>query len=196
MPAVPDLFILRHGQTEWNAEHRLQGHFDSDLTLKGRQQAADQGAILRRVLPHNAIARVSPLPRARATAKIAFSVGGRTIPTTVDERLIEINLGAWQGHTTAALKAIGVHIPNNPSAYLWKFNAPGGETMDHMVARCAAVLGALNGPTILVTHGVTSQVLCSLALGRALSDRDVLPDGQGHVHHIKDGQITVLPPQS
>ncbi|MEP5153979.1 phosphoglycerate mutase family protein, partial [Planktotalea sp.] len=47
----PDVYILRHGQTEWNVNARLQGRFDSDLTETGRAQAAQQGALLRQLWP-------------------------------------------------------------------------------------------------------------------------------------------------
>ena len=44
--SFPDLYILRHGQTEWNAEHRVQGGLDSPLTAQGREEAARQRALL------------------------------------------------------------------------------------------------------------------------------------------------------
>ena len=93
MYPYPELYILRHGETHWNQQGRLQGQKDSPLTDKGRQQALSQGEVLRSVksLPH--IVFVSPLGRTLTTANLAAPF----IETHVKEpRLLEINFGAWE----------------------------------------------------------------------------------------------------
>ena len=100
MYPYPELYILRHGETLWNQQGRLQGQKDSPLTDKGRQQALAQGEVLRSVksLPH--IVFVSPLGRTLTTANLAAPF----IKTHVkDPRLLEINFGAWEGATRDAI---------------------------------------------------------------------------------------------
>ena len=79
----------------------------------------------------------------------------------------------------------------------WKFDAPRGERLEQMVARVSGVLSdlrGLDGPVVIVTHGVTSRVLRCLALGRAPSELAALPGGQGVVHVIEAGTGRVLAP--
>ncbi len=180
MMTCPELFVLRHGETEWNVQSRLQGHLDSPLTALGVQQAKAQGQILRRLDVLDLPVLASPSPRAMRTAELA-------LPDTAiepDARLMEIGLGDWTGQTLDDIAATTPHVAQDTDPHLWKFSAPGGESLEDMVARCRSVLDRLTGPTILVTHGVTSRVLRSLALGlppECLSD---LPGGQGVVHHL------------
>ena len=85
MSRYPTLYILRHGETEWNLANRLQGHFDSPLTDTGRAQAAAQNAILKRCDLAGFSALSSPQGRAVATAELALAGLGMTVAT--DPRL-------------------------------------------------------------------------------------------------------------
>lgn len=183
-----DLFVLRHGETEWNVAGRLQGWRDSPLTARGIDQARAQGAILSRVCPRDVRVRCSPAPRARATARIALA--GRAADIVEDPRLVEIGLGDWTGCHLTDLRAIVPAMADDP--HMWKFTAPGGETLADMVARCQGVLADIDGPTILVTHGVTSRVLRCLALGWPPETLSDLPGGQGVVHHVAGGRAAIL----
>ncbi|MGP1357079.1 histidine phosphatase family protein [Roseicyclus sp.] len=189
-PALPPLFVLRHGETVWNREGRLQGQLDSALTPLGRAQAERQGAILARVVPEGAVAISSDSGRARVTAGIALA--GTGIEARADPRLREIALGAWQGLTIAEVAAGWPDLTAGRTPEDWKFDAPGGEGLDALAARVGDVLAGLTGPTILVTHGVTSRVLRCLALGRPLSELGALPCGQGVVHLIENGGARLL----
>ena len=100
MYPYPELYILRHGETLWNQQGRLQGQKDSLLTDKGRQQALAQGEVLRSVKSLPYIVFVSPLGRTLTTANFAVPF----IKTHVkDPRLLEINFGAWEGATRDAI---------------------------------------------------------------------------------------------
>ena len=171
----PELWILRHGETAWNRDGILQGGRDSALTARGRVQAARQGAILR---AHGvtAPARVSPQGRARDTARLAG------LDARVEPALRELAMGAWEGRRLAEVAP--------PPGLTWKFAAPGGEDRATLTARAAALLSALDGPAVLVTHGVTGTVLRALATGR--DDLDATTDPQGVVHHIVGGRERVL----
>ena len=87
------LLLARHGQTEWNADRRFQGHTDISLSARGRAQAHALGRALRgrRV----SAAYVSPMRRAVETAEIALADAG--IACTPIEALRELSLGAWEG---------------------------------------------------------------------------------------------------
>lgn len=188
--AVPELWVLRHGETEWNAEGRLQGHLDSPLTEKGRTQARTQAAILASCLPKRVSVLSSPSPRALRTAELALEGTGREIAT--DARLMEIALGAWQGRTIEEIR-LGLGDCWGDDPHMWKFGAPGGgETLEQMTGRITALLDELTGPAVLVTHGLTSRILRCLVLGLPPEALSSVPGGQGVVHHLKNGQATTL----
>ena len=94
------LLLARHGQTEWNADRRFQGHTDISLSARGRAQAHALGRALRgrRV----SAAYVSPMRRAVETAEIALADAG--IPYTPIEELRELSLGAWEGCTVDEIR--------------------------------------------------------------------------------------------
>ena len=172
---MPPLLILRHGQTVWNREGRLQGGRDSDLTALGRVQAARQGAILRALGVATRPVRVSPARRTQVSAALAG------LSAEVENRIAEIGLGDWEGRSLAEIAP--------PRGVAWKFAAPGGETRGALTARLAAFLASLDGPVIVVTHGVVSIGLRAMLMG--VSDWDMLADPQGVVHHVEDGHETV-----
>ena len=182
------LFILRHGETVWNAQGRLQGHADSPLTPTGRDQAARQRALLAQAGAAHLPLRSSPSPRALTTAEIARP--GR--PILLDARLMEVGLGDWTGQAITDIAAANPHVAEDGDPHMWKFTAPGGERLGDLAARCRAVLDDLDGPTILVTHGLTSRVLRCLALGLSPDRMMDLPGGQGVIHHIADGAARLM----
>lgn len=187
----PELWILRHGETEWNVLGRLQGQYDSALTPKGMAQAARQAEILKAELPKKRV-RVysSPAGRARYTAEIAVARLGLAVEC--DPALQEIDIGAWQGLTVAEIKATHSVLENADDPHVWKFQAPQGERIEQMKVRLEGFLENLTGPSVIVTHGVTSRMLRCLLLGLDVSDMSQVPGGQGIVHHIKGGQAQVL----
>ncbi len=190
---LPDLWILRHGETEWNRAGRLQGQLDSPLTETGVAQARAQGAILRELdLPKGVQMTVSPLERALRTAEIANAALG--LPLVQDPALMEINLGQWQGQTPLELAKTHPDLDMHGDPHLWKFGAPGGETLSEMTERVRGVLSRITAPTVIVTHGVTSRLLRALALGRMPETLSSVPGGQGIVHVLSKGEASVLFP--
>jgi len=187
---LPELLILRHGETEWNREGRIQGQKDSPLTAKGRDQARDQGAILSRLDLTGWSARVSPQKRAQDTASLALE--GVGIMPEVDPRLREIEAGEWAGRLSRDIRLEWAYLFESGDEFDWIDHAPGGERFDALEARCRALLDDLSGPTILICHGITSRMLRVLALGRRGDGLSAVPGGQGNVHHLKDGQHDTL----
>jgi probable phosphoglycerate mutase len=187
----PELFVLRHGQTEWNAAGRMQGHLDSPLTPLGRDQARAQGRLLAAAGVTAAAFRLfcSPQHRARDTAGIAFA--GLAAPVVTDIRLREISLGDWDGLTRAEIGARWpVRTDDHP--FLWYDNAPSGEGFAAVAVRVAAFLDDLAAPAVIVTHGMTSRFLRARVLGLDLQGAADLPGGQGVVYHLKDGTQRIL----
>jgi len=111
MPDYPELYILRHGETAWNAEDRMQGGLNSPLTATGKGHAAAQAAILSQIDLTGFDAWCSPQGRAFETAAIAVA---RQVPyIRTDDRLREIEVGAWQGKVRSELK-LDVPVENTP----------------------------------------------------------------------------------
>ena len=192
IPDLPELWVLRHGETEWNVAERLQGRLDSPLTPKGVAQAQQQGDILRAAaLPAEARLICSPSGRALHTARIVAGALDRDLCT--DPALLEINLGAWQGCYLTDIPEARAAAQGGFDPHMWKFSGPGCESVDQMSARLGDFLVALTGPTVIVTHGVTSRMLRCLATGRAPDALSQLPGGQGVVHHVAKGVARTLP---
>ncbi|NUH66302.1 histidine phosphatase family protein [Sulfitobacter sp. S0837] len=182
MTNYPPLYILRHGETEWNVEGRLQGRHDSPLTAQGRAQARAQNAILKRCDLTGFTALTSPQKRAQDTATIALE---GLLPFAADEGLAEIGLGAWAGRERAALLA---NCPRARDSFDLYEEAPGGEGFAALYKRCQAFLGRLDGPHVLITHGITSRMLRLILTGRDIDQLRRIQGGQGVVFEIIDGQ--------
>lgn len=159
------ILLLRHGQTAYNAEHRLQGHLDAPLTDLGRDQAARMGALVARLVAgRDAVIHASPLGRAMATAQIVAATLDAPPPIRTDDGLKEISVGAWEGRTVAEIDEAhpGIRLLHPPGH--WLFHAPGGETLEGLKARTAAALARIKvaeGPAIrvIVAHGVANWAL-------------------------------------
>ena len=92
------LLLVRHGETDWNRDHRWQGHSDPPLNQRGREQARALAETLEAV----DVVYASDLARARETAEILAAQLG--VPVRVDARLRERDFGTWEGRTTAELE--------------------------------------------------------------------------------------------
>ncbi len=163
------LFLVRHGQTVWNHEHRYQGQSDVPLSDEGRRQAsllADRLAHAAREVPFDAVWS-SDLARARATAEVAAAVLG--LPVRLHSGLREMNFGAWEGLTFPEIEKT---FPENVAAYRRDpvRTAPeGGESFLEMQARVvAAVEGILREGCrrpIIVAHGGSLKSWLALRFG-------------------------------
>lgn len=186
MPVYPDLLILRHGQTAWNAAGRFQGQKDSALTKLGRAQAAAQHEILTEIAADKSYdLYCSPLGRTRETAEIALA--GRKTHIIFDERLMEISVGQLEGLTMLDIEMEFPEVIKDRLPFNWNFHCPGGESFSDFRARVKSWLDDLKGPTIVVTHGIVSRMIRGLVLGLDVKGMEQLPGGQGMVYFIKDG---------
>ncbi|WP_120501365.1 histidine phosphatase family protein [Roseovarius sp. EL26] len=189
---LPPIYVLRHGETIWNVERRLQGRRDSALTERGHAQAEAQGRLLQALLKDIPTPDVycSPLGRTRQTAQIALQ--GIDLEVKYDARLQEVSAGEWEGRTRPDLfEELGME--DGPSTEFTLFtNAPGGESVAELQARCTSFLNYLTGPTVVITHGVTGLMLRALALCLDDSDMRQLERGQGCIYRLQDGSEICL----
>ncbi|MHA3916784.1 histidine phosphatase family protein [Halovulum sp. GXIMD14793] len=189
---LPELYVMRHGQTEWNVAGRWQGKLDSPLTKVGREQAHRLGEILRRHGAGPATYRIycSPKGRARATAEIAIAGRGGTV--IYDDRLQEIDVGDWTGKTRDEIYDTNPWITDETPFLDIYANAPKAESFDDLWNRVSGFLQDLTGPSLIFTHGITSRFLRAVATGRTLADLSELPGGQGVVHYVSNQEHKVL----
>lgn len=177
------IFLVRHGETEWNRARRYQGWSDSPLTARGVAQAQAIGQRLR-ALPEAAAAEIvaSPTGRARRTAEIIAECLGHTAPLRVDERLREISIGSWDGLNRAEIRSrMGAEF----AEFEWYFVTPDGESYDGFAARIAGWLReAGDGPIIAVSHGVVTRVLRGLYAGLPRADALRLPVPQDRIFRL------------
>lgn len=193
MVAYPPVYILRHGQTEWNLQRRCQGQMNSDLTDLGRKQAADQGLILKDVFALHPTAQIvcSPQGRARETAKIALA--GIDAQISFDPRVAEVAAGVWTGMFHKQISATWPALFNDEmTIFEASLNAVEGEGYERLETRCMNFLENLTGPTVIITHGITSMVLRGLICGLCYEDIKRLTFTQGCIFALIDGKETIL----
>ena len=186
------LYLLRHGETEFNVVGRLQGQGDSPLTPRGRAQARGHGALLKTLIAEPAAWRVvaSPLGRALDTARLACAeLGLPEAAIETDPRLKEIAYGDWEGLTYDQIEASD---PGNWAARQrdpWGFVVPGGESYEMVAARAGAFLSETNGHTIVISHGGTGRVLRGLYARLAPLEIKTLEQPQDALHRLAQGTI-------
>jgi len=184
MGHYPEIFVLRHGETEWNAQGRMQGALNSPLTERGRAQARQQGDILSEFDLTGFDVICSPQARAFETAAIALA--GQVNRIRTDEGLREIGVGLWAGKLRSELSA-GQDLIEGPDGALALYEqAPEGEGFAALEQRCRAFLDQLNGPSVLITHGITSRMLRCVATGVGPSGLENIGGGQGIVFQVKN----------
>ena len=186
------IFLVRHGETEWNLAGRYQGWSDSPLTERGVAQASAIGRRLRD-LPEAAAARLvtSPLGRAHRTAIIISEMLGRSEPPRVDERLREISLGSWDGIDRAQLRDMLKETPEGYHRYEWYFRSPDGESYETFAGRIGGCLRELGAePVIIVCHGIVTRVWRGLHAGLPREAALSLPVPQDRLFRLAgDGTI-------
>ena len=195
MKLTAPLYLLRHGETAWNLERRMQGSKDSPLTARGRAQATAMGRSLAAELarePGPTLFLRSPLGRTRETASIVGrELGLDDADWRDDPRLAELRYGDWEGSTWAEIE---VSHPNAMAT--WRadpegFCPPGGETHFELRRRSAAALAdiiAAGTRTVVVSHGVSGAVLRGLLHGLDARAMFVLEKPQDAFFRLHDGR--------
>jgi broad specificity phosphatase PhoE len=151
-----EVWIVRHGETEWSKSGKHTGRTDIPLSEAGRAITTK----LRPVLANHRFARVfsSPLVRARTTCELA----GLGAAMELRDDLMEWDYGAYEGRTTPEIRA------DSPSWSLWTDGAPGGESPMQVGARADRVIGELRsieGDVAVFAHGHLLRVLAARWIG-------------------------------
>jgi len=166
------LYFLRHGETDWNAEGRLQGRKDIPLNGSGRAQASRAARTLRKLLasaglaPENLSFQCSPLGRTRETLEIALRELGLPLGAgQFDDRLLEFTFGQWEGLTWPEVCHRDPDLARAREADKWNFVPPGGESYAQMSRRLAPWLAEQAGPSVVVSHGGVARALMAMIGG-------------------------------
>ena len=191
------IYLVRHGQTVFNAEVRFQGHVDSPLTALGEAQARQVGAHLARLVGRAAGLRMvaSPLGRARRTAGLIADAIGYEAPLAFDPRIAEVSMGCWDGMTEPEIDAAYPGAREGLSPIDWWMHSPDGETYEGFSSRLAEWLAEAvqaPDPLIAVSHGGASRVLRGLYLGLPKEDALQLVMPQDAVFRLSEGRIERL----
>jgi broad specificity phosphatase PhoE len=153
---MPDLWLIRHGETEWSISGRHTGRTDVPLTQRGERQAE----LLKARLAPCVFAAVftSPLRRARDTCRIA----GYASVAVPENDLMEWDYGSYEGRTTAEIRR------ERPGWILWRDGVPNGETAAEVGARADRIIGqalSVPGEVALFAHGHFLRVLAARWVG-------------------------------
>lgn len=176
------LALLRHGDTEWSAQGRIQGRSDVPLSEAGR-------AALRHLdVPQGMRVVCSPLRRCVETAELLTDS-----PVTREPRLIEMSWGAWEGRRLADLRGEFGEAMRANEARGWDFRPEGGESPREVLARVRGWLMELTEPTLAVTHrGVIRAVFAAASGWDMLGKPPVKLDWSAlHFFTIEEGVATV-----
>jgi broad specificity phosphatase PhoE len=193
---TPMIYYIRHGETSWNAEGRLQGVLDIPLNDVGRKQSAQAGKILAGLFARDGREKsllsfvASPLIRARATMELVR--GELKLPPAgyaLDDRLREIGYGQWEGSTLPEMQVADPDLFARRQAEKWTVSPPGGESYVAVQARMQDWYASLATDTVAVAHGGTARALMvALGLETPLSAADLTIE-QGAVYVFRDGGL-------
>lgn len=158
-----EIYIVRHGQTVWNASNRLQGRADIELNERGRALAGETG----RSLEQTAFDKIYSSPLIRAYETACLIRGYRNIPIIRDDRLKELSFGIYEGRNFKELLA----DTSDPFHYFFErpelYEAPEkGETLEHICGRAAEFMREVVEPQakelrriMIVAHGAMNKAL-------------------------------------
>lgn len=193
----PLVYFVRHGETDWNAEGRLQGQADTDINALGRTQADRNGRVLAGLLGRaegfDFVA--SPMRRTRETMERVRTVMGLDPKDyTADDRLIEVHFGDWQGSTFAEIEAKAPGSTKARRSIKWNFRPPGleGESYEMLKHRVMPWLESVTQPTVCVTHGGILRVMFRVIAGLPEREAANLHVPQDRVLRLQDDRLEWL----
>jgi broad specificity phosphatase PhoE len=185
------LYFIRHGETDWNAERRLQGQRDIPLNALGRRQSVRCGETLRRLLevPDRPAAAfvfaASPLGRARETMDIVRAGLGLTAGEyTVDSRLAEMSFGRWEGLTYKEVRAQDRTALAVRERDKWNFCPPGGESYAQLLLRVRDWHDSITGDAIVAAHGGVARAFMVIFGVKSMAEAPQGDVGQGVVYEF------------
>lgn len=185
------LYLVRHGQTEFNLARRYQGALDSPLTALGVEQAGRMGELLATLVPPGTPLVSSPLGRARHTAELIAATASLA-PPTLDPRLVEVSLGVWDGLTDEDIDFAFPGARDGTNRWNWYFASPDGDRYEAMAIRLRDWLAEATTsdlPLVAVSHGVAGRVIRGLYAGLDRDEALKLDVPQDAVFRLEEGRI-------
>jgi probable phosphoglycerate mutase len=183
---LADIFVVRHGETDWNLAQRFQGHTDIPLNATGERQAE----LLSERLAKEPIEAIytSDLKRAQQTAETSARRHG--LKARLEPGLRERNFGAFEGRTFAEIASL---FPDEHRRWISRdpdFLIDGGESLLQVSTRVAAVLDGLahqhaEGCILLVTHGGALDLIYRRVLGIDLKQPRAWPTPNAAVNRLR-----------
>lgn len=189
------IFLVRHGQTEFNATGRIQGAKDSPLTPLGVEQGRRLGALLGGIVPAETRIIASPRGRTQHTAQLIREAGQLSASIETDDRLAEISLGDWDGMLKDDIRKLSPDYDAGERKWSWFFDAPGADSYEAMTDRLGGWLEdarTAGGPIIAVSHGVAGRILRGLFMRMPRADALMLDIPQDACFRLDGGQIERL----
>jgi broad specificity phosphatase PhoE len=191
------IYYIRHGETSWNAEGRLQGVRDIPLNDLGRSQATQAGGILAELLARDGRDKssipfvASPLGRARATMELVRgALQLQPDDYAIDDRLREIGYGEWEGSTLAEMQIADPAFYAHRLTDKWSLAPEGGETYASVQLRMRDWYDGLRVDTVAVAHGGTARALMVLLGIETPESAAELYIEQGVVYVFKGAELT------
>ena len=194
------IYLVRHGETEWNRAGRMQGWRNSPLTPLGEDQARRVGLLLRDLIaePDGCAMVVSPLGRAMQTAAIISEMMDiDSARFGADPLVQEICWGAWQGMSHSEIAAADPDRWRRFLANRWTDAPPAGESYAQLADRARQWLASVADlPTILlVSHGGFGRILRGRYMRLAPDETLALPEPQDAVFRLTQGVVSRLDTQ-
>ena len=188
---IPTIYLVRHGETDWNVEGRLQGQKDVPLNDVGRVQAGEAGMRLRNLVPRceDLDYVASPMGRTRETMeRLRDVIGLHPLVYRLDDRLIELTFGGWEGLTWKEVRAREPQAAAARERDKWGYVPPGGESYAMLADRIRPCLADLTRDTVMVAHGGVARAILAVACGVSTRDAASIDIWQGKILVIEGGQ--------
>jgi probable phosphoglycerate mutase len=186
------IYFVRHGETDWNAARRYQGQRDPPMNERGRAQARRNGETLRGFLPEIGQADfvASPLVRARDTmAILRASLGLPLDGYRIDNRLIELNYGHWEGQLQADLATLDPQGLARRAVDPFRWRPDGGESYADLLVRTVDWLDGVEQDTVVAGHGGVGRAMRAHLLGLDVETIPELESPQDRVLVLKQGAM-------
>jgi probable phosphoglycerate mutase len=187
------MYLVRHGETEFNIRRRLQGRFDSPLTPKGVAQAEAIGRHLRTLVeqPEGWVIESSPLGRTVRTAEIIRTKIGISSDVITDRRLREVSMGSWDGLCPEEIEERWPGALGPSTRLSWVNGCPDGETLQAAMARVADWLESVSDERnrIVVSHGISGSLIRGIYANLPLQEMLRLPTPQDSFFELRNGGV-------
>jgi broad specificity phosphatase PhoE len=189
------IYLIRHGETDWNLAQRYQGQRDIPLNETGRAQARRNGVVLKTLLPQIAEYDfvTSPLSRAIETTQLVRDAMG--LPPTgyrIDSQLLELNYGHWEGLLASELPEVDPEGAAAKARDPFAWRPKNGESYADLMQRVSLWLASTSRDTVAITHGGVSRVARGAVLNLDTRDVPALDVPQDKILVLRDATMSWL----